>query len=228
MNDAGEKAMALVDGQLTPADVPDLVRELARSESLVAELQQHLALSRTRMASVYAAKGDEPVPQWLSEAIMHGATTAGRPGPQGANFGRSLLQWLQRAYQVPVWSLAAGTAVAASVAALAVFLVGHAPTGSVVAETDLGAALERTVSGKDASLASLRPVLSFKSKNAGWCRQFEVRNANRQVSHALACRGENGRWSVLASTEPAGGGYAPAGADQRKAIDDRVAQMMRG
>src|SRR5262245_7800706 len=147
MNDAGEKAMALVDGQLTPADVPDLVRELARSESLVAELQQHLATSRTRMASVYAAKSDEPVPQWLSDTIMHGRrTAAGRPAPQAANFSRSLIQWLQQAYRVPVWSLAAGTTLAASVVALAVLLVPHTPTGGVVAETDLGAALERTLS----------------------------------------------------------------------------------
>jgi hypothetical protein len=229
MKDAGEKAMALVDGQLAPADVPDLVQELARNAPLVAELQRHLALSRNRIASVYAAKGEEPVPQWLSEQVMRGGGAAGRPAQQDAGFGRRLLQRLQQGYRVPGWSLAAGPALAAAVAALAVLLVPVAAptTGSVLAESDLGAALDRTVSGKDAALATLRPVLSFRSKSAGWCRQFELRNVNRQVSHALACRSEQGGWSVVASTAPAGGGYAPAGADQRKAIDDRATEMMR-
>ena len=75
---------------------------------------------------------------------------------------------------------------------------------------------------------SVRPVLSFNSKTGAWCRQFEVRHANRQVSHALACRGEDGRWNVIASTAPGAGGITPAGADRRKTIDDLAASMMRG
>jgi hypothetical protein len=229
MKDAGEKAMALVDGQLAPGDVPELVRELARSDALVEELQRHLALSQSRIASIYAAKGDEPVPRWLRDRVM-GRAVGGRAAPRAAGFGRSLLAWLQRGYRVPGWSLAAGPALVAAVAVLAVLLMPlAAPTasGSAVAEADLGAALERTLSGKEAQLTTLRPVLSFRSKSAGWCRQFEVRNVSRQVSHALACRGEQGRWNVVASTAPASGGYAPASADQRKAIDDRASEMMR-
>jgi hypothetical protein len=228
MKDADEKAMALVDGQLAPADVPDLVRELACNESLVVELQRHLALSRSRIASVYATKGEEPVPRRLSDLLVPGGAAAVRPAPQRAGFGRGLLQRLQQGYRVPAWSLAAGPALAAAMAALAVLLAPvAAPTSGVLAGSDLGAALERTVSGKEAQLATLRPVLSFRSRSAGWCRQYEVRNVNRQVSHAVACRGQQGGWNVVASTAPAGGGYAPAGADQRKAIDDRVTEMMR-
>jgi hypothetical protein len=234
MKDAGEKAMALVDGQLAPADVPGLVQELARNAGLIAELQEYLALSRSRMAAVYAAKAEEPVPRWLADAVMSAAAPAPareQAREPAAGFGRRLLGWLWSDYRVPAWSIAAGPALAAAtvVAAVAGYLATSAPGRGVLAQADLAAALERTQSGKDAALATLRPVLSFNSKTGAWCRQFEMRNASRQVSHALACRGAGGQWTVLASTPPAaGGGFAPAGADARKTVDDLVTSMMQG
>jgi hypothetical protein len=224
MKDAGEKAMALVDGQLAPGDVPGLVQELAHNAALVAELQTYLAVSRSRLASLYAAKGDESVPSRLTDAVMRG----GPSRSAAAGVGGRLLRWLQSEARVPTWSLAAGPALAAVVAVVALCAATLTPGRGVVAWADLAPALDRTASGKDAALATLRPVLSFKSKSAGWCRQFEVRNARRQVSHALACRGDDGRWTVLASTPAAGGGYAPAGADRRKSIDDLATSMMEG
>jgi hypothetical protein len=74
----------------------------------------------------------------------------------------------------------------------------------------------------------VRPVLSFNSRTAGWCRQIEVRHATKQVSYALACRGEHGKWEVVSSTAPGPAGFVPASADRRKAIDDLAASMMRG
>jgi hypothetical protein len=73
-------------------------------------------------------------------------------------------------------------------------------------------------------------MLSFSSKDAGWCRQFEVRGADKRTSHGLACRSRAGNWRVIASTAPsaAGGGYVPAGAGPRKMIDDIVTSMIIG
>jgi hypothetical protein len=227
MKDAGEKAMALVDGQLAPAEVPDLVQELARNPSLVAELQIYLALSHSRIASAFAAKGAETVPAWLSDTVTRGGA-ANRGSAAQAGLGRSLLRWLQGSYRVPAWSLAAAPA---AVVLLAVFAGGlatqHAGRATVL-QADLGAALEGTASGKDAVVATVRPVLSFASKTAGWCRQVEVRHTTRQASHALACRGEDGQWNVVSSTAPGPTGFSPASADRRKAIDDRAASMMAG
>jgi hypothetical protein len=226
MTEAGEKAMALVDGQLTPSEVPSLVQELARNPSLVAELQTYLAVSRSRIASAFAAKGEEPVPVWLSDTVLRG-TSHRRPAPQ-AGFGRSLLRWLQGSYRVPAWSLAAAPAAVLLLATLAGGLaLQPAGLGSPMAAS-LAAALEGTASGKDAAIATLRPVLSFSSRTAGWCRQIEVRHATRQISYALACRGERGQWEVVSSTAPGPAGFVPAGADRRKAIDDLAASMMRG
>jgi hypothetical protein len=95
-------------------------------------------------------------------------------------------------------------------------------------QMELSATLEGTASGKDAAVATVRPVLSFSSKTGGWCRQFEVRHATRQVSHALACRGDDGRWTVVSSTGPGPAGIAPASADRRKVLDDLATSMMRG
>jgi hypothetical protein len=222
MKNAGEKAMALVDGQLAPAEVPDLVQELARSAPLIAELQDYLAVSQSRLAATYADKAEEPVPAWLIDTVRRGPVADGR---SRAAFARGLL-WLQT-YRVPAWSLAAAPALTA-LALLAVWLVASTPSRGLLVEASLGTVLDGAVSGKDAPVASLRPVLSFKSTSAGWCRQFEVRHADKQVSYALACRGEAGHWDVVASTQPGSGGLMPAGADRRKAIDDLVTSMMRG
>jgi hypothetical protein len=227
MTNAGEKAMALVDGQLAPAEVPFLVQELARNATLVAELQDYLAMSRSRIAEAYAAKADEPAPRRLIDAVMQAPAAPPRQARCLSTVGGCLMAWLQGSYRVPAWSLAAAPTVAAATAfAVAVAIL---PAGRGLVPVDLGAALERTASGKDAALATLRPMLSFSSKSAGWCRQFEMRNAGRQVSHGLACRGQGGDWRMVASTAPGpAGGFVPAGADRRKAIDDLATSMMQG
>jgi hypothetical protein len=227
MKDAGEKAMALVDGQLAPAEVPGLVQELARNPSLIEELQTYLALSRSRVASAFAVKGEEPVPGWLADAVMRRGSTAARQSAPGTRLGHSFRRWLQGSYRVPGWSLAAAPAAFVLLAVLTGGLVAlHTERGNGM-QVDLSAALEGTTSGKDATVATLRPVLSFSSRTAGWCRQVEVRHAARHASHVLACRGQDGQWSVVASTAPGPVGFAPAGADRRKTIDDLAASMMR-
>jgi len=228
MKHAGEKVMALVDGQLAPAEVPGLVQELARDPSLVTELQTYLALSGSRVAAAFAAKGEEPVPTWLTDTVMRGRGTAGRRGAPQAGFGHSLLRWLRGSYRVPAWSLAAAPAAVVLLAALGGSLAMLHADRIGPMEASLGATLEGTASGKDAAVATARPVLSFSSKTAGWCRQVELRHATRQVSHALACRGEDGQWNVVSQTVPGPAGFTPAGADRRKAIDDLATSMMRG
>jgi hypothetical protein len=230
MMSAGEKAMALVDGQLAPVEVPGLVRELARNAALVAELQGYLAMSRSRIARVYAAKTDEQVPRRLVDAIMEAplATGTSRSAGQASPLGERLIGWLRGRRRVPAWSLAAAPTLAAAAAfALAVAVMPAGRDGS--ASSELGTTLERTASGTEAALATVRPMLSFSSKDGRWCRQYEMRGARRQTSHGLACRGQGGNWRVIASTVPSGAsGYAPAGTDRRRTIDDLVTSMIVG
>jgi hypothetical protein len=231
MTTAGEKAMALVDGRLAPAEVPQLVQELARSPALVAELQAYLATAGRRMAEPFEAKLSEPAPAWLVDAVMQAraepeaASRRERPVAQAA---RGLVGWLKRRYPVPAWSLAAGPALAAVVVALGMWMAPTPPGHPGMAEASLGFALEQTESGKDAALVALRPVLSFKSRDTAWCRQYEVRYAAKKASHGLACRSQGGRWDVVAATPPAALGTRPAGSGPRKAIDELVTAMMSG
>jgi hypothetical protein len=211
---AGEKAMALVDGQLAPREVPALVQELARSPALVAELQAYLATSGRRLGAPFADKAGEPVPARLVESVRHA-----RPGARGP----TLVAAVKRRYPMPAWSLAAAPALAAGLA-LAVWLGMPSPADVIASHMAVG--LERTESGKDAPVVALRPVLSFKSKADGWCRQYELRYASRQASHGLACRNEGGEWNVVASTAPAPIGPRPAGSEPRRKIDDLVTSMM--
>ena len=228
MKDAGEKAMALVDGQLTPAEVPSLVQELARNAVAgrgAADVSGHVAEpdrvrlrgqgrgARSSMADRYGHARRRC--RAASRYRIPGSAAALSAGCRGAiAFPRG--RWRRRRRRWPCLSRLQA--------------VGRCSTRAAAAliEVDLGAALERTASGKDAALATVRPVLSFNSKTAGWCRQFEVRHATRQVSHALACRGEDGQWSVVASTPPGPAGFVPAGTDRRKAIDDLATSMMQG
>jgi len=229
MTTAGEKAMALVDGRLAPAEVPQLVQELARSPALVAELQAYLTTAGRRMAEPFEAKLSEPAPAWLVDAVMRSRAApeaASRSEQPLARGVRGLLGWLQRRYPVPAWSLATGPALAAVLVALGMWLA-PAPSGHPsIADAGLGLALERTESGKDAPLIALRPVLTFKNKTTAWCRQYELRYAAKQASHGLACRSQGGRWEVVAATPPAAVGPRPAGSGPRQAIDDLVTAMM--
>jgi hypothetical protein len=233
MMTAGEKVMALVDGQLAPAEVPALVQELARNGALVAELQGYLAMSSSRLAQAYAAKIDEPVPRQLIDKVM--ATpiqaTAPRPASVSLSLAARLAGWLRASCRVPTWSLAAAPALAAAAAfavAVAVQPAGHGGRGGL-ASLDVSAALENTASGKEAAIASVRPILSFNSKTAGWCRQFEARMGEK-TAQGLACRGQGGEWRLIASTPPTAtrSGYMPAGAGRRKMIDDLVTTMIAG
>jgi hypothetical protein len=230
MKNPGEKAMALVDGQLAPAEVPDLVRELARSPALVAELQAYLATAGSRIAEPFEAKRGEPLPARLVDTVMRApATGSGVQQPREApivQHARGLLERLQRRHRVPAWSLAAGPALAAALVAFGAWLATPPAGRGDLVQANLMLALERTESGKDAALVALRPVLSFKSKAAAWCRQYELRYATRQASHGLACRNDGGRWDVLAATPPAGTGFRPAGSGERKAIDELVTAMI--
>src|SRR5690606_1106793 len=146
MTDAGEKAMALVDGQLAPAEVPGLVKQLARDAALVAELQQYLAMSQSRLAGAYAGWASEPVPARLIEAVMGtvGGTVGGpvadaagdsvrdtvrsvagpgrQPHAHRMPVGERLRGWLRARCRVPAGWLAAVPA-GAALASFAVALM---------------------------------------------------------------------------------------------------------
>jgi hypothetical protein len=220
------KVLALADAELSPAEVPGLVQEMARNPSLVRALQSYLAVGRRRIAAPYAAKAHEPVPQWLVDTVMH----APIQGPEAksfnvVSFGRGFLERLKGKYRMPGWSLAAGPAVAAILAAVSVLqLVPRASEGERMLAAQLQQAIDRTRSGQEAPLLTFRPVLTFLDKDQTYCRQYEVRGGGER-SFAVACRSQSGNWDITMQTAPSPTGTAPAGS-VREELDRFVGSRM--
>ena len=181
MTNAGEKAMALVDGQLAPTEVPALVQELARNAALVAELQDYLAMSRSRIAQAFAAKADEPVPRRLIDAVMETPIATGRRGLPLRLSPRD--GWSTGWGQLSRARMVAGGRTDARRRGVCGRSGNPArrPGWPGGPHGRPRSSLERTASGKETALATVRPMLSFNSKDAGWCRQFEVRGARKQI-----------------------------------------------
>jgi hypothetical protein len=226
-----EKLMALLDGELVPADGAAVMREVAEERDLEHMLAVCFGTDRRRVGRPYGAVLAEPVPVHLVDMIMRAPLAARRPAPaRQTSYGRALLASLKNRYRVPGWSLAASHAMAALLVAAALGwmlfpTLGH---GREVA-AGLSTALEKGDGGKDFALAALRPVRTFKSTAGTWCRQFEVRYSSKHLSYGLACRDGDGTWPVVAATAPAPAVFAPAGdASPRKSIDDRAEAMKSG
>jgi hypothetical protein len=226
MEHALRKVLALADAELSPAEVPGLVQELARNPSLVRALQSYLAVGRRRIAAPYAAKVQEPVPQWLVDTVMH--APIGAPEERSFNvvsFGRALLERLKGKYRMPGWSLAAGPAVAAILAAVSVLqLVPQPSEGEKLLVAQLQQAIDKTRSGQEAPLLAFRPVVTFIDKDQAYCRQYEVRGSAER-SFGVACRNASGSWDIAMETAPSPTGTAPA-SSVREELDGFVGSRM--
>ena len=226
MEYALHKTLALADAELSAAEVPALVQELARNPSLVRALQVYIAVGRRRIDRPYAAKRDEPVPQWLIDTVMHAPMerTVDRSA-SGVSFGSKLLERMRRRYHLPGWAVA-GPAFAAVLALLAWQQLAASTQGGLLMTAQLQNALERTASGADSSLRGFRPLLTYWSHDQAWCRQFEMRSSDERTD-GVACRAEDGNWRVVMQTPPGQLGMLPAGSP-RAHLDGYVATKMNG
>lgn len=226
MEYAFRKTLALADAELSAAEVPALVQELARNPSLVRALQVYIAVGRRRIAKPYAAKRDEPVPQWLIDTVMRSPMErAADRSASVVSFGSKLLERMRSRYHTPGWAVA-GPALAA---VLALFVwqqaTGEAP-GGLLMTAKLQNALEHTASGEDPSLAGFRPLLTYWSHDQTWCRQFEMRSSEERT-FGVACRADDGNWQLVMQTPPGPVGMLPAGSP-RQHLDGYVATKMSG
>ncbi len=71
MKFASEKAMALVDGQLAPAEAPAVIQEIARTPALMRLVQKYLAVNPWKIRQIYQALEEVPVPDRLRDTVLH-------------------------------------------------------------------------------------------------------------------------------------------------------------
>jgi hypothetical protein len=225
MEKAYHKALALADAELSPAELPALVDELARNPSMVRALQVYMAVGRQRLAKAYEAKRLEPVPQWLIDTVMHAPVEqAAGQSFKVVSYGSALLERMRRRYRMPGWSLAAGPAFAAILAAVSAWLmVPNSSHGETLMTAQLQSALELTATSE----AGFRPLLTYWSNDQSWCRQFETRS-DVERTFAVACRADDGNWRVIMQTPPGSlGAILPAGSP-REHLDRYVATSVSG
>ena len=226
MEYALHKTLALADAELSPAEVPALVRELARNPSLVRALQVYIAVGRRRIARPYDAKREEPVPQWLIDTVMRAPIErAADRSASVVSFGSKLLERMRRRYQHA--GMGRGRAgICCRACAVRLAADGGIVHGGLLMTAQLQNALERTASGEDPSLRGFRPLLTYWSHDQAWCRQFEMRSSEERTV-GVACRADDGNWRVVMQTPPGPLGMLPAGSP-RQHLDGYVATKMNG
>jgi hypothetical protein len=231
MKFASEKAMALVDGQLAPAEAPAVIQEIAATPALMRLVQKYLAVNPWKIRQLYKDFEQEPVPDRLMATVLY--SPMGEVRRRSPGFVEKLAALAARTrerYTVPGWSLAAGPALAGALVAVSAYT--FMPTASVGAYADAGMIvppLETTASGSSSQLV-VRPILTYRNKSDEFCRQFEVKYGEKQSSHAVACLRAGGNWQMMMATPlvPTVHGYAPVGEADRKSIDDYVGATIVG
>ena len=250
--------MAYADNALAPDERARLDALLATDAILRARLEPFV-LGRTGLSEIFGPVAQMPVPERLVSAVLSQDTS----GNTSAHPIRSRRSWAAilvsvgealftvRMMLVPiavlstavimvtVWLLSHQTDRLADATLVAVDDAGLYATG------ELALALEIAPSGK-ASVAKthdgvpqyITPVLSFRSNDKRFCRQYKIESASFGGFAGLACRGDAARadygtWRVImhaqASPRPAAPGtFRPAAAPQSPSVDAAVTSLIDG
>jgi hypothetical protein len=211
------KLMAYADGELSPEERAEIERAAATDASVRARIAAHRKLS-AGISNAYAEVLEESLPASLRDApygqarqvqvVDIAARRASRP------------HWSAREWGAMAASLIAGVLVSYGV------MIAQAPPIAVTAE-GMGArgALERALETQLASdqAGAVRIGLTFRSKDGGYCRTFDL---TRRGTSGLACRADDG-WNVaLTAATPPQGDVRMAGGDEY--ILSSVDRMIQG
>jgi hypothetical protein len=205
-----EELMAYADGVLGPDRRADVRSALEHHPELMQLLETFL-FTKGAFVRPYDELLAKPVPRRLINAAR------GRRWP-------SIRELVRGLYAPNPAFRTAMLAVALAAIVLAAWLLRPPLPGNVVILDESGVvpsqplqrALEGTPSGRLARVAghlSIRPKLTFYSKQKCWCRQYDLVWDRKMQASALACRDEDGVWRMRVATgaEPVVDGSQPAG-----------------
>ena len=173
-----EQLAAYADGELDDVTAARMRREIEADPVMAQQLAQLTAL-RGMLADRFDPILAEPVPVQLSQPLVEAAKVVDLSAVRAAR---------QTLWQRPVFRLAAGSAIAASL--VAVLMIGQRPAApSGYADTQLAAALDGTLSGQTASDGT-ELLLSFRTADGSACRGYSGKAAS-----GIACRDAQG-WKI--------------------------------
>lgn len=249
-----EMLMAYADGELSPEESKALEAMLSHDAQLRARLEPFVE-TRTRLSSAFEHALHEPVPDRLIAAIARTPVQAQRSpaaAPSWAERFRAALDAMEAALFPNGFNAALAVSAVALVAvgAGAGWLAGHqAPAqagliniarfddGQLVASGALAQVLERKPSGATdtgANGETIVPVLSFRNKDKGVCREYRVDGLSSQSDFAgVACRTAEGTWRVALHVETpkqatGGPSYQTASGASVPAVEAAVDTLITG
>jgi anti-sigma factor RsiW len=242
-----ELLSAWLDGELPPDRATELERRLEKEPALALRLER-LSEADAALRDALAPVADEPMPQSLLDAIGAHSEKSPEAGRDDSRGGTVVDLGARRRGREPgafPWSLALAASVILAIGGVLGYLVaedGSAPDAALLASmggvargSGLDDTLETAPSGTAREIAAgltVTPVLSFESRDGGYCRELAIAGANGSAA-ALACRGDDG-WRVEALSflagparngNQAGGEFRPAGRATSAidaAIDERI------
>ncbi len=195
-----EKLSAYIDGELALDEIEAINNALKSDAALAARLAELKRPDRL-IAAAYGEIDKEP----MSEAIMD--LLRPEAGDGGTAIGGNIVRFplsLMRAPQKWAMPLAASVALAIGVGVGVQLTSDNGPerrenillAGVIEAASPIHQALDSVPSSETYSLngASVTPVLTFKSKEGDYCREFLVAS-DAVTSRAVACR-MNDQWAV--------------------------------
>ena len=218
-----EELSAFLDGELSPERAGELERARLDDQDLADRLAR-LSEANARFTQAFEPIADLPVPEHLLALV--------EDQPTSPASDEKIIAFPQKANLFARWS----TPLAAAACLMLGLGVGvqWAPTsspssdalvlaGTVDAGSHLYEVLETVASGQ--TRYDLTPSLTYPASNGGFCREVDSATAR-----TLACRDEQGGWTVLASmlqprTE-SGTSYVPASSGSHQLFDQLADQMM--
>lgn len=224
-----ELLVAYVDDELDPAQRAMVSSALAGSPALRHRADQ-MRLARDLLCEAFPLRPDATVPAPVAAAadrLAEACATRARPKAPHWKYAIAASLLLAAAASVTYLTLRPRSEVHGGAVTALMRIAPESPLHTVLESGASGTVTQ--VHGED---AFVRAVLTFRSKDGRFCREFEI-SAGAAGSTGIACR-ENGEWhaEVLmkkASAAPVESGYySPAGQDDDPALARVVDRLIQG
>jgi hypothetical protein len=218
-----EVLMAYADDALDTKTRAEVAGRIARDPAVAVRLEAFVVTNKP-LARVFAPILDEPIPARILAALDGPRTSATvhvlRPKREaGAPRDRSDLWRIAAALVVGLgggWGFQTLLAPSATSGAALVVL----DKGQMIAQGSLAQVLESGASSqvRSGDAGSIAVVFTFKTRDGGYCRQYQVNSNEGRAVAGVACRDANGGWPVVVQADAApmaisAGKIVPAGAE---------------
>lgn len=251
-----EELMAFADGELDAVRCQE-IEALVAADSELAKQYKVFADTKQPITQLFADRAHDAVPEHLVSLVRNydqqgrsQSVVTATPPARGKRFG-GFLRRLSESLSAPPFVMAGvtgafvvGIAFGTMLSADLITPVAPHSTGSGhligwhAPHSTLGAALDSSPSGTQVQIArndgtstTFKGVLSFRSQDGAYCRQYLVQRTDGNAAQGVACRKENHGWNdvVRVATKVAKQrGIKPASNEADRQIDMTVDGMIAG